>query len=70
MLRVEIGKDYVVDYTNYRKERALRRIRVLGFEFGANEYHPEPELIVLALDLEREVERTFAASGIHDVRPG
>jgi hypothetical protein len=68
MLRIEIGATYVVDYTNFRKERGTRRIRVVDVVFGKNEYHPVPELLVVAVDVERGVERTFAASGIHDLR--
>lgn len=67
MQTIEPGRTYDIDYTNYRGERGRKRIRVLRVDFGRNEYHPTPGILVVAVDLERDVERTYAASGLHDI---
>lgn len=54
-----------IDYTNYRGERALRRIWPRGISFGTTEYHPEPQWLLLAFDLEKQADRHFAMKDIH-----
>lgn len=51
-------------YTNWRGEKRWRHIRPLRTRFGATDWHPEPQELLDAIDLERGVERTFAISGI------
>lgn len=59
-----------IDYTNYRGERSIRIIVPLEFFHGSNEFHPEPQWLLRAFDMEKKVERTFAMRDIHafDVR--
>jgi hypothetical protein len=56
-----------IDYTNYRGERGIRLIRPIpgGVHFGFNAYHPEPQWLLRAIDVEKNVERTFAMRDIH-----
>jgi hypothetical protein len=54
-----------IDYTNWKGERAKRRIIPKQFWFGSNEWHPEPQWLLDAYDTEKEVSRTFAMNGIH-----
>jgi hypothetical protein len=74
MIDIQAGKSYVIDYTNHEGRRAMRRITVLGFAFGSNQYHPVAEFLVHATDDERKdeggkpLERTFSAKGIHDAK--
>lgn len=59
-----------IDYTNHRGARAWRRIKVRSFFFGTSKpWHLEPQWLMTAVDLDRQVERTFAMSNVHDVRP-
>jgi hypothetical protein len=60
-------------YTNWRGETAVRRIRLdfiaygneaLGFAWGSNEWHPEEQMLLSALDVNKGERRTFALSGI------
>ena len=60
-------------YTNWRGETAVRRIRIdfiahgneaLGFGWGSNEWHPEDQMLLSALDVDKGERRTFALSGI------
>lgn len=53
-------------YKNYRGEISRRRIRPSGMEirFGSTEWHPEPQLLMLAYDLDKESFREFAVRDI------
>lgn len=57
-------KDMVIDYVNYRGERSLRRIRPLRVEVMSTEWHPGEQLILVAIDLEKNAERHFAVCDI------
>ncbi|MFZ4100006.1 MAG: WYL domain-containing protein [Chlamydiia bacterium] len=55
----------VIDYTNWRGERALRRIQPQSIQFGTTEWHPKPQWLLVAWDLDREALREFSLSDIH-----
>jgi hypothetical protein len=59
--------DIHIDYTNYRGERAIRLVRPIegGIYVGTTEHHPEPQWLMRAVDVKRDVERTFAMRDIH-----
>ena len=58
--------DVVIDYTNYRGERAKRKIRPISIKFGSNQWHAEPQWLMDALDLDKNEVRTFAMRDIHE----
>lgn len=49
-------------YKNYRGEIGRRRVRArdIHVSFGATHYHPEPQIIFRAFDLDKEAVREFA----------
>jgi predicted DNA-binding transcriptional regulator YafY len=53
-----------VVYTNFKGRTAVRRILPKNFFFGNNEWHKEEQWLLLALDLDEGVERTFAVKDI------
>lgn len=61
-------KIVTIDYTNWRKERRLRKIVPVAITFGSNDYHPEPQWLLLAKDQEKDekVIKTFAMNRIHE----
>jgi hypothetical protein len=61
--------DIIIDYTNWRGERAKRRIAPASIFWGATEWHPDEQWHLLALDLDRDVERVFAMKDIHGWEP-
>jgi hypothetical protein len=67
MTDVVVDQTYLIDYTNYRGDRGTRQIRVTGFAFGTNVYHLVRGLIIVGIDVDRGVERTFASDGIHAI---
>jgi predicted DNA-binding transcriptional regulator YafY len=51
-------------YRNHRGEEGLRRIVPRSIEFTATEWHPEPQWVLHAFDLDRDAERTFALKDV------
>lgn len=62
-------KDVEMTYTNYRGEIAKRRIRPLRVEVSSSEWHPQEQLVLVAIDLDRNVERHFTISDIGENAP-
>lgn len=49
-----------VRYTNYRGEESVRRIAPQRYWYGSTKWHPQPQWLVDALDVDRNVVRSFA----------
>jgi predicted DNA-binding transcriptional regulator YafY len=58
-------KMVIIDYTNWRGERATRRVIPRSIVFASNEWHSEMQWLLIALDVEKADERTFALKDIH-----
>lgn len=54
-----------IDYTNWKGERAIRTIIPHYVVFDSNEWHPKPQWLLVALDVERDEVRAFAQDNIH-----
>lgn len=52
-----------ITYRNWRGETRERQIRPTRVWFGSTEWHPEPQWLMDAWDLESDAARTFAFSG-------
>lgn len=63
------SKEVFIDYTNWRKERSLRKILPLEIFFGLNEFHPGEQWLLKAIDIDKKVERIFAIKDIHSWNP-
>jgi len=59
----------IIDYTNYKGERGTRVIRPNQIFFGQNEWHPDPQWLLTAYDLEKDALRVFAVGDIHKWTP-
>lgn len=57
--------DVEIEYTNCQGKRAIRRIKPINMKFGANQWHQEPQYLLLAYDYERDALREFAMKSIH-----
>jgi hypothetical protein len=53
-------------YRNWRGEVADRTVRPLSVWYGSTDWHPEPQWLLKAIDVEKGVERDFA---IRDICP-
>ena len=56
-----------IDYTNYRGERSVREIAPERLWFGVTEWHPQPQWLLDAFDVEKQKQRSFALRDIHGV---
>ena len=66
-LALAAASQVYIDYTNYRGERSVRLIEPLpdGLFFGFNEYHPQKQWLLRAVDVEKKALRTFALRDVH-----
>lgn len=56
-------------YTNYRGEIGRRRVRPVSIRFGASEWHPGLQWLLVAYDLDKGERREFAMRDMFDVSP-
>ncbi len=51
----------VIGYTNWRGEWSMRRLAHMGAPYwGATDWHPEPQWLMAALDVDKNEIRVFA----------
>lgn len=62
-------KEVMIDYTNWRGERTERRIVPMDVVFENNEWHPETQWMLEAIDVEKGEFRCFALASIHSWKP-
>ncbi len=62
---IRAGQRAKINYTNHRNETTDRVIKVDYFFFGADTWHPEPQMLLEAFDEEKRASRTFAVKDIH-----
>lgn len=67
-LKLEPKHVVIIDYTNWRGERAERKVIPGRFVYEATEWHPEEQWILYAFDVERNNERGFALLNIHSIK--
>jgi hypothetical protein len=48
------------EYTNWEGRKTMRCARPISVRFGKSEWHPKPQWLLLAFDIERAAEREFA----------
>jgi hypothetical protein len=58
----------VAAYTNWRGETELRRIVPLSVRYGSSEWHPKPQWLLRAKDVDKGEEREFAFGGFLDAQ--
>jgi Predicted transcriptional regulator len=61
---METEKIVNILYTNYKGKTAIRRIIPKSIMFGHNEWHKEDQWLMIAFDLDKEADRTFAMKDI------
>lgn len=59
-IRIVHGEVEPLTYTNWRGETSVRTIQPQYIWFGATEWHPDPQWLLTAFDLEKDAERDFA----------
>lgn len=54
-----------IQYTNWKGVQSIRRIMPIKMFYESNEFHTEKQWLLLAYDLDKGAERTFAVKDIH-----
>ena len=62
------ARQVVIDYTNHESVRRERTIIPHQISFNRTPYHPDPQWIMEATDVERNVVRRFAMKDVHSWR--
>lgn len=57
----------VFEYVNWRGELGQRRVMPSRILFGSTEYHPEPQWLMEAFDLDKGEMRSFAMRDIEKI---
>lgn len=57
-------KRVLIDYVNWKGERAKRLIMPDAVSFGATKWHPKPQWLLRAFDVEKKAWRHFAMADI------
>lgn len=66
---VLMGEPLELPYKNWRGEISTRKIQPIRLEFGATEWHPEPQWLLVATDIEKNAERSFALKDFNPQQP-
>lgn len=56
------------NYTNWKGERATRTAKVRNLLYGSNEFHPEKQWLLIAFDMDKKLQRTFAMKDMCNVQ--
>lgn len=54
-------------YSNWKGEVSRRRAHFTLLQFGANEWHPDPQFLVYGYDLDKQAPRTYALRDMTDI---
>jgi len=61
---MENEKSVKILYTNYRGETAIREVIPEKIWFGGTDWHPEPQWLLDAFDVEKDAKRSFAMKDV------
>lgn len=59
----------LLDYTNYRGERSVRRVIPQRVWYGTTPWHPDEGWLLEAYDVDKQAQRDFALCSIHSMQP-
>ncbi len=62
----EEHKKVKILYTNYKNETAIRTIIPKELKYGKTEYHPEEQLLLVAWECKKQVEKTFSMNDVKE----
>jgi hypothetical protein len=62
----DTAREIIIDYTNWRGERGLHKIRPTGrCLFEQNQWHPTPQWLLEAVNVDKNETRLYAIATIH-----
>ena len=57
-------------YTNWKGKRGFREVIPQRIYFGSTEWHKEEQWLMVAYDLDKKAERTFAMKDMENISQG
>jgi len=67
LTHIEKGDGITFSYLNWQGVQSNRKAIVLGFAFGTNDFHPEYQAMIIAYDVDKKDNRTFAVQNMTNV---
>lgn len=67
MISIEKGDLLEFIYINYRGEESLRKVVVDQLFIGSNQWHPENQFLMTALDIKKSAMRCFAVKDMSSI---
>lgn len=64
MSTVQSDQVVAIRYTNYRGETAVRRIIPMEICYKSTVWHPEPQWVLEAFDIDKDAHRSFALKDV------
>jgi hypothetical protein len=68
-LSIVPGQKTEFTYTNWRGKVAQRRVIPISIWYGATSWHPEPQWLLRAVDIDKWEQRDFALKDIVPITP-
>lgn len=65
---VKKGSFITFTYKNWKGETSERKAIVSDFSYGSNEYHKEPQFMILGFDVDKSAYRTFTTKDISNIK--
>lgn len=59
------GEEILLDYTNWEGKQGIRRVQPKKIVWGSTQWHPEPQWLLVGIDVEKNAERQFAMKDIN-----
>lgn len=63
-MNIIFGQQTQFEYINYKGIKSTRNVIPMSLYFGSTEFHPENQWLMVAYDLDKHCERTFALKDI------
>lgn len=63
-MNIIFGQQTQFEYINYKGIKSTRSVIPMSLYFGSTEFHPENQWLMVAYDLDKHCERTFALKDI------
>ena len=63
-MNIIFGQQTRFEYINYKGIKSTRNVIPMSLYFGATEFHPENQWLMVVYDLDKQCERTFALNDI------
>lgn len=68
LFEITVGMYLEFDYVNWKGKKGHRSVEIQGIFYGSTDYHPEPQWILEAYDLDKRESRDFAMKDMTNVQ--